>query len=281
MSNSVPDEKLLAQLTAEYDAQALTGIFLAGSGARGELSEFSDIDIVLVHKEQIPADLADYRLLYRDDRLISIHRRQFKSLLDSFNSPLSAIKVVQGLRDAKILQDHDGLLAKLQKQAIEFTWSDELKGQALREASSELMGNVEELHKLLKGLKSDDPYTLLNGVWGIGLAMPKVMALVHGVLSRGDNAFYKQVHDAVGADSKWTELHKIVIGASKDETEDASPQRDLAGVKPKRIPLIHQAKAAINLFVETAALCDELLLPEDKLVVDKALSIAENSGLMK
>ena len=280
MRDSVPDEKLLAKLTAEYDAQALTGIFLAGSGARGELSEYSDIDVVLVHKEEIPADLTDYRLLYREQRLISIHRCPFKSLLDSFNSPLSVIKVVQGLRDAKILLDHDGLLAKLQKNAVEFTWSDQLKGQALRAASSELVGNIEELHKLLKGLKTNEPYTLLNGVWGMGMAMPKVMALVHGVLSRGDNAFYKQVHDAVGIDSKWTELHKIVIGAALGELKDIVPQQETEAVTTKQIPLFYQAKAAMELFAETAALCDEHLLPEDKLVVNKALSIAHNSGVI-
>lgn len=269
MNNSKPDETLLQQLAAEYNEQALTGLFLAGSGARSELSEFSDIDLVLVHKDEIPADVLDYRLLYRDNRLISLHRRHFKKLVEAFNAPWTAIRVVQGLRDARILQDHDGLLQKLQKQAVEFVWSDELKAQSLRLASNELVGNVEELHKLLKGLQNKDPYTLLNGVWGIGMAMPKTMALVHGVLSRGDNAFFKQVQETVGADSDWSSLHKNVMAASWDLSQNSN-----------EMPLINQAKAAAKLFAETFKLCETILLPEDKLVIEKALKIAESSGVI-
>jgi hypothetical protein len=177
-----------------------------------------------------------------------------------------AIFAVQGLRDAMLLRDSDGVLGDLKTRAGEFVWTPELRAEAHRAASYQLMGNAEELHKLLRGLAEEDDLALLNGVWGWAGAAPKVVALYLGVLSRGDNLFRAQVCEAVGVHSDWTRFHNIAIGAS------AGPGGGS--------PLVGQASGAFWLYEATARLLDSALRPEHRAVVETAIETAHRSGLI-
>ena len=71
--------------------------------------------------------------------------------LEAFDNPRRAIWVVPGLSGMKIVLDKEGSLAELQKLAQKFDWSL-LQSEADEFAAEEIMGNAEEVHKILNGL---------------------------------------------------------------------------------------------------------------------------------
>jgi len=258
----------LPALLAEFDDPLpFEGVMLFGSGARGQITAYSDLDLVF-YARAMPADPAQaYRLVYRGSRLISLSITTLATANAALTLACQAIFTVQGIRDARILRDSEtGGLAALKAQAERFTWTPELREQAERAASYELMGNAEEAHKLLQGLATGNDFALLNGAWGIAVAMPRALALERGILSRGDNLFRRQVCEAAGLDSNWTRYHQIAIGAAPGP--------------PGYSPLTGQAIGAFLLYEETTRLLAHLLRPEHAPVVHTAIEIARASGLL-
>lgn len=193
--------------------------------------------------------------------------KSFAEAEESFEDPLSIISNMQGLRDGVVLRDSAaGTLEELKAWADNFRWTDELQRRAYREASYHLMGNAEEVHKVLRGLSQADQGALINGALGLVVNMPMVVALKEGILSRGDNLFLSQVRSAVGEDSAWSRYHSMAFGG--------------LAATPGYSPLAMQAIAAFWLYDETVRLADDVLSPEDREVVQRALGIAKESALL-
>lgn len=265
---NVPGREELAELLAEFDDETrFLGVMLFGSGARAALTRYSDLDLAFFTREPPATAEEKYQLCYRRGRLISRSIVSLEASMQALTQAEEAIFAVGGLRDARILRDNDaGVLADLQAQAQAFTWTTALRREAHRAASYHLMGNVEELQKLLRGLAEADDAALLNGAWGIALAAPKMMALYHGALSRGDNLFPAQVCEVVGPGSGWSQYYAIATGRTAGPVSHS--------------PLVWQAIGAAWLYAETARLLDEILLPEHRAVVETALRIAQESGFI-
>ena len=92
-----------------------------------------------------------YTLRYWDSKLVSLKYTLLDEEHSALTNPRRAIWAVPGLRGMKILLDKDGSMAALQKAAQEFEWSP-LQPAADEYAAEEIMGNAEEVHKILNGL---------------------------------------------------------------------------------------------------------------------------------
>lgn len=275
---------LVPSLLAKFDDSELyCSVLLVGSAARGDLTTYSDIDLIFYH-EGVPGDYdrLDYRLRYfakegkeadgaEPPRLISLSVRSFCETEKALDDPLEAIRYIQGLRDGHILRDSADRLARLKKAADEFTWTGELQTRACQRASYELAGCAEEVHKILRGLSIGDQGALFNGALGIILNMPMVVALARGILSGGDNLFNFQVREAVGENSRWSRCLQLASGSFP-----LSPPPGM----PNFPPIALQAIAAFWLFDETARVIDDILLAEDRAVIHCALGIARESMLV-
>jgi predicted nucleotidyltransferase len=209
--------KMAPMLLSEFDdPERYVGALLVGSAARGDARLYSDIDLVFYAFEEPSDDQHKYRLVYRDERLVSLSIKTLDTARAAFTNPVEAIGSIQGLRDSVVLRDsviED--LSKLKAAAMKFKWTAELKAAANREVSYQLMGNVEEVHKVLGGLSKGDDMVLLNGAWGLAIAMPMVMALKHNILSAGDNLFRTQVCQAVGIESRWTSFTRYLLARAQ------------------------------------------------------------------
>lgn len=258
----------LSTIVGEFDDPKLfAGVLLVGSEARGDAGCHSDVDLVFYAFEE-PSDEHDkYRLTYMEGRLISISIKTLSAARAAFSNPVGAIQTIQGLRDSTVLRDSSNEdLAKLKEAAKEFVWTHQLQSAANREASYQLMGNAEEVHKVLRGLSEGNDLILLNGAWGLAMAMPLVMALKHKILSAGDNLFRSQVCQAVGVESSWTAFHAISIGARTGPSGYSQ--------------LAQQAIGGFWLYEETARLASDILLPQDAAVVEGALRTSRASKLI-
>src|SRR5262245_61858884 len=118
---NLQNDKFLSGLIAQLDPPADVGIAIAGSHARGESSELSDLDLdIFVTK--LPQETYTLRLL--NGKLISIKYILPADEYASLTKPEAAVWAVPGLRQMQIVHDETGELAKLKQAAIDFKWNN-------------------------------------------------------------------------------------------------------------------------------------------------------------
>src|SRR6478609_8137292 len=96
----------LSTLISEIDHPDFVGILLGGSYARGDATQWSDVDIACI----VPTDalLRPKSSFYRDGRLVTIAVKSIEGIRASFRNPDLAIVVVHGIGDCRVLLDKDG-----------------------------------------------------------------------------------------------------------------------------------------------------------------------------
>lgn len=253
----------LSELLQQYDSPDYMAAMLVGS-ATGNHDIFSDIDLVFFAAQAKPNS---YQLSFWQERLVSTTVTTITETMESFSDPLKAIQNIEGLRRAVILRDTtSGALAKVQTAALHFEWTEKLISRAEEQASYNLAGNSEEVHKILGALKHDDINTnlkvqgrLLTGLMGLTLAMPLVIALKYRILSQSENHLISQIYDTIGAKSNWFNIYK----------------RCLEG------QLTARAMAALELYEATSVMClpfgdNDEQLAQEKTVIRKTLKRIES-----
>lgn len=239
----------LTKLIQLADAPEVVAIALTGSCARGDATPYSDIDLLRFVAE-MPED-GTYTLRAVDGRLVSLTTTTIERKRADLSAPQEAIWAVMGLRRMRILRDSGGALAALQREAFAFEWSP-LQAQADRFASSELMGNAEEAHKLMTGLHQGNEAVATYAAMLLTLFLPGIVAVQRGLLLDSENAYFSAVGEAVGRDSAWTRAHRAAAGF--DQTDNH-----------------RRALAALELYRETAALIEPSICPEHREVIEQAV----------
>jgi hypothetical protein len=250
------------QLALEkIDSPDVVGVGIVGSYARGQESKYSDVDFdIFVSK--LPGNPYDrYTLRYWDDKLVSLKYTLLDDERAALTNPRRAIWAVPGLRGMKILLDKDGSMAALQKAAYEFDWSP-LQPAADEFAAEEIMGNAEEVHKILNGLARGHESTVLYATWGLVKNMLEAVAVQRGIMIVSENRYFDLIQDAVGRGTKWTNAFRTAWGL-----DYASSQYQSRGA------------AALKLYNLTAAMFDKLIPDKHREVVNHTLQLIKEADL--
>ena len=244
-------EDVLAICIRDLTDDNTVAIGLTGSHARGQAHRYSDVDVWHFVKTVPDEPFIDYTLRQIDDYLVSITVATLQDQREKLAQPSGALSAVPGLRQMRILLDESGELLTLVQAAQNFQWAS-LQTEAYRYASYEVMGNAEEAHKVMNALDQVDDHLLIYGVTGLVIGMTHAIALFKGVMSESENTYWRDIQDAVGADSQWTHELRTALGLVL-----ASPRmRGLAGLR---------------LYRETAALLKPIILPEHEAVIKNTL----------
>jgi hypothetical protein len=124
-------------------------------------------------------------------------------------------------------------------------------------ASAEMVGWIEEVQKGLSGLRGYHEGKLLNTRYGLSWGLLKLMRVQRGVLISGDNGAFPEVIQAMGGpDSAWAALSRRAFGLEGD-------------------PLADQVRAGLRLYALTAKLLEGVLRPEDRPIVEAAVTRIE------
>jgi len=253
----------LNELVTELDNKDTVAIALMGSYARGCATEYSDIDVVRFAANPPQSDEAEYTLQYRAGRLVSVSTTTIAAKERELSNPVSAVMAVAGLQQARVLLDKGGALAALQQKAITFTW-EPLQPAADRFASYTLMGNAEEVHKVLSALVRRDESAAMYGTVGMCNMLTQVVIVQRGLLIQTENSWFQQVYDAAGRDSDWTRHHRLAMGFEAGPTHLP--------------PFEARAIASLHLYEETARLLCYILQPTHAQVVDTAIANIHKLG---
>src|SRR6478609_2898528 len=133
-------EDFISALVAAIDTDDYVGILLGGSYARGDATEWSDVDIACIVPDD--AGLRRKSFIYLDGKLVSIGVKSIEGIRAQLAKPESAIWVAQGIGDCRVLLDKDGSVTALLEEVRAFTW-EPLREGALRNASYWLMTTAE------------------------------------------------------------------------------------------------------------------------------------------
>ncbi len=253
MSEVWLDDGFLQRLVTEYDTPEVTAFGLSGSFARGDAHRYSDIDLLRFVRAQ--GDAA-YQLHYVEGKLLSLTTISIAHERDKLRQPRQAIWNVPMLRRMRILLDRDGELALLQRAAESFEW-DSLRAEAQTDASRDLVGYIEEAHKVMGALARNDDAALAYATIGVVMGMVNIAAVANGVLIHSESRYFREVGTALGSNSAWTHEMRLALGL-----EGASTVQE-------------RALAALRLYRETARLLQPILHPEDKAMIDACCTILD------
>jgi hypothetical protein len=250
-------EDFISALIATIDSDRYVGIMLGGSYARGDATEWSDVDIACIVTDD--ARLERKRFIYLGGKQVSLGVKSIAGIRAQLAKPETAIWVAHGIGDCRVLLDKDGSVATLLEEVRAFTW-EPLREAANRSASFGLVIAVEMAQKVANELGKADDLAVSFATSKLFAELTLTVAVARGVLVKSDNTYYQQVEEAAGPG--WARLHRTISGA-----EGPVSVRD-------------QARACLNLFRETLALLRPIMLPEHLQVVEQCLSKLEESGLV-
>jgi Nucleotidyltransferase domain len=250
-------EDFISALVAAIDTDDYVGILLGGSYARGDATEWSDVDIACI----VPNDsqLQHKRFVYLNGKLVSIGVKSIEGIRAQLSKPDSAIWVAPGIGDCRVLLDKDGSVAALLDEVRAFTW-EPLREAANHSASFGLVPAVEMAQKVANELGKEDDLAVSYATAKLFAELTLTVAVARGVLIKSDNTYYHQVEEASGPD--WARLHRTISGAKGP------------------IPVHDQALACLRLYRETLALLRPIMLPEHLEVVEQSMRKLEEGGLV-
>lgn len=253
-------DSFLQSLLERIDSPEVIGVGIVGSYARGQEARYSDVDVDIYASRQPENPYDRYTLRYWDDKLVSLKYTFPDEERVALRDPRRAIWVVPGLLGMRILSDKDGSVTALQQAARDFDWAP-LQPAADEYAAEQIMGNAEEVHKILNGLARSHESTVLYAAWGLVKNMLEVIAVQRGMMIVSENRYFDLIQDSVGRDSKWTVAFRTAWGLDSGACQ-------------------YQARgaAALRLYSLSAAMFDEFIPARHREVVDRTLQFIKDAG---
>lgn len=204
--------RLARQIAEEVARGHDAAVLLAGSWARGEAHELSDVDLWVVTGRP---PRSRHRMLQRGERLVSVKFSTPREERLEMRDPSHFDGAVPGWRSARILRDPRGVAGRLKREAERFRWSS-LRG-ALREfVAGQLAEWAEEVVKMLRALETGERETasVLRNVIANRMAFLRLLPLEvwwtteNGLWERagrkGGAGFRRAQRSALGTDgSSW------------------------------------------------------------------------------
>jgi len=236
------DEQALIEFA---DSPGTRGIALAGSAVRGELTEWSDLDVNRYAAGGGIATTVAPRWV--GDRLVRVSSQTMEEAWAELERPDQAIWAVLPLRSMRILVDRDGDVARLSERARLFRWED-VADRARSWASRRLAKDAENVLKLRAAMGAGDESSILNAHLNLAAHCADAVAVARGVLIPTENRFHDVVRQAAGPE--WTRRQRAAYGLDGGDA-------------------VARARATCELYAHTLSLVD--LDADDRAVAERAL----------
>lgn len=237
-------------LVALADGPAVAGIVLLGSVARGDASEWSDIDIEATVTD--PAAKWDTRPSFFDGRLVMCHSITPAEQWRQLELPDKAIWAAPSYAAMRILVDRDGGLATLQAACRSFDYSA-LRPAAAAYLRQKATAACEYVFKIRAAVGTQDEGKALHAAAALTARCERLAAVAFLTPIRTENEYYRIVQDAAGP--AWTAAHRAAFGLDGGDA-------------------FAQAVAACALFRETMRLVHDRLDAASLAIVGPTLAIA-------
>lgn len=223
-------DEFLAKLIPELDDETVRAIILHGSYARGDARPpYSDIDLVRITQETSDRT-QQKRFIWHDGYLLNLSSRPLSIYQDWLTIPQEAIFRISTIRDAHILLEKDGAFRAFQQESHNWKW-EPLQKAADAYASQLMVELTEVILRMLGAIRSHNTVMLVERITlHILPDIIKAVGVQRGVIASGNN-YLRQVQDAIGSDSAWTNFYMRAAGIVPNETiSDSIEQRGIAAL---------------------------------------------------
>jgi hypothetical protein len=215
---AVDARRLAEQLVAELVDKGALSVVLMGSHARGDASDASDLDLVVV------GEGPDYRLDVRKGMLVSQSWASEEEHRAQLMSPRQAGSSVPGWREAVVLHDPGGAASRLQQEALDWTW-ERLDDRCDDWVAEQLAGFAEEVEKLAAGLDRGRASTAAVQRDLLALRLAPILAVHNRVLYGSENALWALVGERMGEEWQRAQAAAFGIGGEGFEATCAAALR--------------------------------------------------------
>jgi len=144
--------RIVRDLLTEVDPRGGAAVVLAGSWARGDAHQASDIDLWVVGRR------GRDRILEREGYMVCVKFSRAEDERREMRNPGRLDGAVPGWRHAKILRDPKGVARALRAEARRFRWSSVRRART-NYIANQLAGWAEEVAKLLRALETGERET--------------------------------------------------------------------------------------------------------------------------
>lgn len=218
-------DRILRSKLSTLDKSEIEAIGLMGSYSIGDAKRYSDIDLVCILKSA--SSIKEMEIEFVEGKYVVTSFVTIEEMEKCFINARAATENILGLQKVWVLYDPNNTLNLLKQKALNFRWTKTLQINANEIANNLLMGWIEEVHKALQGLISNDIGRMLNGLIGLTYGLFKVVSIQKGILLDGENSFYEKVTEYFGKESKFTKLSEKAFGIT---TTKGLEERVIAGL---------------------------------------------------
>lgn len=246
----------IGQLLILAYAPGLHAVSVVGSAARGDVNEWSDIDLHAYVR--LPSQKLEPRTRALGGRLVMVATDTIEDGRAELRTPERAIWAVPAFRDMRILLDHDRQLAALKEEAETFEWSA-LRDEAERSERRRLEASAEYVHKIRAAIERRDEGAALHAAGALVGRCTRAIVTARGIFVRTENEYYRKAQEAAGPE--WTKRHRHCFGLAWDG--------------PVALDASAQALAAVRLYEETVRVLDDILDAEAREVTQRAIALLQ------
>jgi Nucleotidyltransferase domain len=240
---------LCRRIADDLAADGARAVVLVGSHARHAANPESDVDLLAIGSGP------GYQLSHREGRLISLSWRTEDQQREQFRSPRSAVTEIPGWRSAVIIKDSDGIAARLQREAVNWTW-DQVAGPARQWVAAELTGYAEEVHKLVAALRHSRPRLAAVQRNLLALHLPMILAVHFETLHDSENEVWDAIAHRVG--ESWRSRQDRALSLDRQSLGDG-------------------CRAALEMYAEAVRIAGQVFNDQQRSVVAHAVALARES----
>jgi hypothetical protein len=228
-------------------SEGARAVILTGSWARGDAHRESDLDLRAVGEEK-PKQLERH-----DAFLVSTAWQTEDQQRSSMKDPGEVGSIVPGWRSATILEDQDGVAARLKDEAERWTWEQIDEDKASGFVASQITTLAEETHSLYSNLDQDNMTGAAMQRSMVAVEVAPVMAVHHKLLYESEKKLWDLVGEKEGRD--WAAAQEAALGQNGESFWDT-------------------CEAAFTLFSKAASATASHLSETQKEVVEHALTLS-------
>ena len=197
----------LAPSLADMGARAVA---LVGSGATGEATVHSDVDLAVV------GDGPRYRLETHEGVLVSLAWAPAEEQRRRLYDPVYIGTHVKGWREAVVVHDPEGVAAAIKHEALIWKW-DNVADRCNEWVAESITGYAEEAQKLAASMQrcSDTAAAVQRSVLALRLAPP--LAIHRRILYGSENHVWDLVARELGPE--WGDAQAAALGAGGEDLE--------------------------------------------------------------